>query len=157
MIRPVRTERAIAPPDVPAINPVVEAIYRTGKVEDAEGIGRDCFPASIPPESGFALYEFVRTRGADRTLEVGMAYGLSTLHLCQAPPRQGPRHSHRDRPIAIPEVAVDWAAELAPRRPRRPAHLPRGPLTTRRCPGCWPPASGSTWRSLTDRTCSTTP
>jgi predicted O-methyltransferase YrrM len=88
MLRPVRTERAIAPSDVPAVNPVVEAIYRTGKVEDAEGIGRDCYPHSIPPESGFALYEFVRTRGADRTLEVGMAYGLSTLHFCQA---------HRDK------------------------------------------------------------
>lgn len=66
------------------MNPVIEEIYRTKKTEDTEGREIDAFPISIRYDEGMALYDLVRKTGAKRTLEIGMAYGLSTLFICQA-------------------------------------------------------------------------
>jgi predicted O-methyltransferase YrrM len=66
------------------MNPLIKEIYTTGQVKDREGNSIDCFPASIPYESGSLLYELISQKRPERTLEVGMAYGLSTLFICQA-------------------------------------------------------------------------
>ncbi len=66
------------------LNPVLERIYQTGGVEDAEGNSISAFPSSLTYERGLPLYELVRRSKAEKTLEVGMAYGISTLFICQA-------------------------------------------------------------------------
>jgi len=40
--------------------------------------------APVPYGDGRTLYEIIRTTNASKTLEVGFAYGLSTLFICQA-------------------------------------------------------------------------
>lgn len=64
-------------------NTLLSKIYETGLVEDADGNAVDAFGPSVPPETGALLYDLVR-QGAARTLEIGMAYGVSSLHICQA-------------------------------------------------------------------------
>lgn len=66
------------------IHPLIDQIYETGKVQDAQGNAFDVYPHSVEPERGRRLYQTVRDSRATRTLEIGMAYGLSTLHICQA-------------------------------------------------------------------------
>ena len=66
------------------MNTVIEYIYRTGTVEDPDRGPVTPFPVSVPYETGSLLYDLVFKEGLNRTLEVGMAYGLSTLFICQA-------------------------------------------------------------------------
>jgi predicted O-methyltransferase YrrM len=66
------------------MNEVIRKIYATKKVQDAEGNDIDAFPVSIHPGEGELLYRLVRENNVKRSLETGMALGLSTLHICQA-------------------------------------------------------------------------
>lgn len=66
------------------MNSLIEQIYRTEKVEDATGQLIPCFPMAIPYETGISLYDMVREYHLCRTIELGMAYGLSTLFIRQA-------------------------------------------------------------------------
>jgi predicted O-methyltransferase YrrM len=66
------------------MNDVIETIYRTGRVEDAAGQPIDPFAEAIPYDEGKALYDLVRRTVPRHTLEIGMAYGLSSLFICQA-------------------------------------------------------------------------
>jgi predicted O-methyltransferase YrrM len=66
------------------MNTLLDKIYATGKVEDRDGNPLDCFPTSVSHETGLLLYDLVRARGFKKTLEIGMAYGLSSLFICQA-------------------------------------------------------------------------
>lgn len=66
------------------MNELLRAIYATGRVEDRCGGSIDCFPTSIPLETGTLLYDLVRDRKLSRTIEIGMAYGISALFICQA-------------------------------------------------------------------------
>jgi predicted O-methyltransferase YrrM len=70
------------------MNTVIDSIYRTGMVEDPDLGPVTAFPVSVPYETGTLLYDVVFKEGLNSTLEVGMAYGLSTLFICQA---------HRDK------------------------------------------------------------
>jgi predicted O-methyltransferase YrrM len=70
------------------MNTLIESIYQTGQVEDPDRGPVTPFPTSVPYETGALLYDVVFKEGLDSTLEVGMAYGLSTLFICQA---------HRDK------------------------------------------------------------
>ncbi len=79
------------------MNLLLKSIYKVGYVEDSEGNSINPFPTSIPFETGALLYDLVRTEGLKKTLEVGMAYGLSTLFICQA---------HRDNGIGS-HTAID--------------------------------------------------
>ena len=84
------------------LGPLLEQIYTSGKVEDASGEQLDAFPAGLPREHALELARLVRSGGFSRTLETGMAYGLSTLAICEALPAGG---SH----IAIdPYQSTDW-------------------------------------------------
>ncbi len=66
------------------MNSLIETIYRTGYTEDEHGQPIYLFPTSIPYEEGVALYQLIRRVKPARTIEIGMAYGLSSLFICQA-------------------------------------------------------------------------
>jgi predicted O-methyltransferase YrrM len=84
--------------------PLIERIYATGKVEDAGGALVDAFPASLPRFHAEEIARLVRSLGLTRTLETGMAYGLSTLAICGVHAERGDG-SH----IAIdPYQSTDW-------------------------------------------------
>ena len=73
------------------MNPTITAIYESRKVTGASGAEHP-LEAEIGPDEGEFLHKII---SADptvvRTLEVGCAYGLSSLHIC---------HALRDRPEA---------------------------------------------------------
>jgi predicted O-methyltransferase YrrM len=66
------------------MNPVIKQIYESGVVEDAQGKSFPVRPWGIPFESGVVLYNLIRACKPGRTLETGMAFGMSTLFICQA-------------------------------------------------------------------------
>jgi predicted O-methyltransferase YrrM len=58
--------------------------YRTGTCEDASGDPVVVGGWSIPASVGQMLNRLVLREGLGRTLEIGLAYGISALHLCEA-------------------------------------------------------------------------
>ena len=62
---------------------VSEDIYRTGKCVDLAGKERKVTGA-VPREDALILQEMVRFVKAKTTLETGVAFGLSTLAICEA-------------------------------------------------------------------------
>lgn len=66
------------------VNSLIDHIYATACVEDADGNRFSLFPVAVSQEDGLALYHLIRATQAQTTLETGMAYGLSTLFMCQA-------------------------------------------------------------------------
>ena len=66
------------------INSVLENIYVTNNVEDDKGNSISVFPVATPKIVGDFLYEYIQKYNCQKTLEVGMAYGLSTVAICQA-------------------------------------------------------------------------
>ena len=65
------------------MNQVLEDIYRTGKCVDLAGKERKVTGA-VPREDALILQEMVRFVKARTTLETGVAFGLSTLAICEA-------------------------------------------------------------------------
>ncbi|MDX1531538.1 MAG: class I SAM-dependent methyltransferase [Rhodothermales bacterium] len=66
------------------MNAVIERIYRTGLVEDAQGRTYPHDTSAVFYATGKLLYDHVRSARPARTLEIGLAYGVSTLFICQA-------------------------------------------------------------------------
>jgi predicted O-methyltransferase YrrM len=66
------------------MNEVLEQIFGTGYVEDTQGRRHKKRASSVTLEAGTLLYDLVRTLKPGRTLETGMAQGVSTLFICQA-------------------------------------------------------------------------
>lgn len=66
------------------MNAVIEEIYRTGKVEAADGTVQDASPTSVSRAEGQTLYALARKNQSHEVLEVGMAFGLSSLFICDA-------------------------------------------------------------------------
>jgi predicted O-methyltransferase YrrM len=66
------------------MNRVIEQIYRSGCVEDAQGNTYRHNAFSVTLEAGALLYDCVRAWKPEKTIEIGMGYGLSTLCICQA-------------------------------------------------------------------------
>jgi predicted O-methyltransferase YrrM len=58
---------------------LLRQIYATNSVEAADGTTVSPFPAGIPREHADEIMRLVREHGLTRTLETGMAYGISTL------------------------------------------------------------------------------
>jgi predicted O-methyltransferase YrrM len=65
---------------------LLEQIYASGEVHDAAGEPIAAFPTAIPRAHALELARLVREEGARRTLETGMAYGLSTIAIASAAP-----------------------------------------------------------------------
>jgi predicted O-methyltransferase YrrM len=66
------------------MNALLESIYRTGLVQDAQGNSSCPFPISLPQAEGQALHELLLREKLERTLETGLGNGLSCLFFCQA-------------------------------------------------------------------------
>jgi len=79
------------------VNRAIHQIQRTGLVVDRDGDEQPAFPVSMSAEEGQEMGEVLDQMGARRTLEVGLAYGMSTLHICEA---------IRDKPDAR-HIAID--------------------------------------------------
>jgi predicted O-methyltransferase YrrM len=65
------------------MNQVLEDIYRSGKCADLAGKERKVTGA-VPREDALILQEMVRFVKAKTTIETGVAFGLSTLAICEA-------------------------------------------------------------------------
>jgi len=64
-------------------------------IADADGSTHDVRTVSITPGEGEALSRWVHRENATRTIEIGLAYGLSALYMCDGLIRSGqpdPRH-----------------------------------------------------------------
>jgi predicted O-methyltransferase YrrM len=70
----------------------VDEAYGTGRVLDSVGNPLDLAPHSIERAQGEALRDLAIAEGAQRTIEVGLALGMSALFLCQALLPRGGRH-----------------------------------------------------------------
>lgn len=66
------------------MNAVLEGIYTTGVVQTDAGETLNVFPVGVPPSLANTLYRVIRENNLQHTLEIGMAYGLSSLAICQA-------------------------------------------------------------------------
>lgn len=66
------------------MNTLLENIYNTGYVEDAEGNLISPFPTATAYEIGMLFNKLIHELNLRKTLEIGMAYGLSTMFICQA-------------------------------------------------------------------------
>ncbi|HAX77403.1 MAG TPA: hypothetical protein DCY88_16605 [Cyanobacteria bacterium UBA11372] len=79
------------------MNQLLDHIYNTGYVEDGDGNLINPFPTATPRETGTILYEIIGEYNLEKTMEIGMAYGLSALFICQA---------HQDRGVGN-HTAID--------------------------------------------------
>jgi predicted O-methyltransferase YrrM len=76
------------------MNPVLERLYREREVVRRDGRRVALFPTGLGEHRGQYLFELVRSRRPACTLEVGFAYGLSTLFIAEALRQNGGGHHH---------------------------------------------------------------
>ena len=63
---------------------VIERLLKDGTaVARSDGSEHDLFPVAATAAEGEALRGWVSKEGAKRTIEVGLGYGISTLHICE--------------------------------------------------------------------------
>lgn len=62
----------------------IDRLYREGIVHGDDGFSRSLYPTSVTPGRGKFLGDLVRRFKPVATLEVGMGWGLSTLHMLEA-------------------------------------------------------------------------
>ena len=85
------------------MNEIIEKIFHSGYVEDAQGNTYNYTDSSITYETGMLIYDLIRTFKSEKTLEIGLAYGISTLFICQA---------HRDNGAGC-HTAIDPSQDVA--------------------------------------------
>jgi predicted O-methyltransferase YrrM len=59
-------------------------LYRRGTVTGDDGQPRAIMPSGVPEAIGEALRDLIVAERATKTIEVGLAHGLSTLFICEA-------------------------------------------------------------------------
>jgi predicted O-methyltransferase YrrM len=64
-------------------SPMIQSIFREGKVETGDG-AMIKFTSGVNPEEGMHIYNVVKDNRFKRTLEVGLANGTSALYILQA-------------------------------------------------------------------------
>ncbi len=72
------------------MNEIITQLCRAGYLKDVQDRDFEYDGSSVNFEAGALLNEFVRKVQPKKTIETGMAYGISTLCICQA-------HRGRDR------------------------------------------------------------
>lgn len=77
---------------LPRVEGFLAEAYDRRTVLDAEGRAVDIKPHSVAREQGAALRDLALAERAERTIEVGLALGLSALFLCEAVMQRGGRH-----------------------------------------------------------------
>lgn len=65
-------------------HPVLEALFSSGQTVDAAGETREVFPTGIPWDMGEAITSLIQKKQCLRTIEIGCAYGVSSLFICQS-------------------------------------------------------------------------
>ena len=81
----------------------LEEIYQTREVTDREG-KKHKLNSEISPDEGQLIADLISRHGIHRTLEIGCAYGLSSLYICEALAKQpDPQHT-----IIDPEQNTSW-------------------------------------------------
>jgi predicted O-methyltransferase YrrM len=78
------------------VRSVIDRLIKTGSVvAEADGSAHDVGTVSISAGEGEALARWVLREAAIETIEIGLAYGLSALYICEALIRRGdPRARH---------------------------------------------------------------
>src|ERR687895_2672270 len=76
----------------PELEAFLDRSYGRGSVPGTAGNTIELAPHSIEREQGKALRDLAIAEGAERTIEVGLALGMSALFLCQAVLPRGGRH-----------------------------------------------------------------
>jgi len=83
--------------------PVLQQIVTTRKVTDEAGNSYDLY-ADLDPNEGQLLHKLITEYKFSSTLEIGCAYGISSLYICDAISRQpAPRHT-----IVDPVETTHW-------------------------------------------------
>src|SRR5579864_4702308 len=72
----------------------IEQAYATKSLQGEDGASYSIMPAALPPERGRFLLEVCRAQRPIDTLEVGLAWGMSTLHIFQALAENGVAAPH---------------------------------------------------------------
>ena len=67
-----------------ALDRFIRQAYADGSVEDSRGVRRELAPHSVELAEGEAIRDLVVAEGATRTIEVGLALGMSALFFCDA-------------------------------------------------------------------------
>lgn len=62
----------------------IASTYESGTILDESGVEHSISPDSVSPRRGGFLHDLIRSERALATLEIGMAWGLSTLAMVQA-------------------------------------------------------------------------
>jgi predicted O-methyltransferase YrrM len=83
--------------------PVLTEITRTQKVYASDGSAYDLH-SSIDEDEGRAIYELIQDQKISASLEVGCAYGISSLYICDALST----HQTRHHTIIDPVQSTDW-------------------------------------------------
>jgi predicted O-methyltransferase YrrM len=66
------------------VRETIEVLAATGNaVSRSDGRLHSLFPVATSPSEGTALRDRVISEGAVRTVEIGLGYGISTLHICE--------------------------------------------------------------------------
>ncbi|MET0206618.1 MAG: hypothetical protein ABW228_05515, partial [Thermoleophilaceae bacterium] len=71
-------------PDADRLAAYLDEAYRRGNVRTPGGDSIGLAPHSIERPQGEAMRELAVAEGAERTIEVGLALGMSALFFCQA-------------------------------------------------------------------------
>jgi predicted O-methyltransferase YrrM len=72
------------------VRSTIDRLVRDGSlVADSDGSKHDVRTVAISPDEGDALSRWVRHEDAARTIEIGLGYGVSALHICDGLLRSG--------------------------------------------------------------------
>lgn len=81
-------------PAIERVRAVRERLVASGSVRGADGRSRQLFPVAIDPDEGRALRGWVLREGAQRTLETGLGFAISTLFIFEGLLENGPDGLH---------------------------------------------------------------
>jgi len=66
------------------IDSVIEVLLREGSVAGADGVLRPLHPVALPTHTAAVLGDWVLRERAVHTIEIGLAFAFSALHICRA-------------------------------------------------------------------------
>lgn len=82
---------------------LLEEIFATHKVTDEFG-NKYSLDSSIDPTEGEFISSFIKSNDVERTIEIGCAFGVSSLFICDAlSEKESPQHT-----IIDPYQSTDW-------------------------------------------------
>jgi len=83
---------------------LIDRIYTSGKVKDAEEKEYPAIKNSISKDEGEFIQQLIETNDIKRTIEVGCAYGLSSLFICKGLKNKDSKH----HVIVDPYQSTQW-------------------------------------------------